>query len=133
MSVLPRGDDRVGISGSVRGDDSIDLRLTWSGTAEAELLDERVVLVDAADRIVADSDIWAASGESVTGTLPPGQLQSFSVRTSPTSCDEGAALPSGELRAFVVATVAPSSAEGGSGPSTNATAVVELIGTVTVP
>ncbi|KRD44250.1 hypothetical protein ASE38_08850 [Cellulomonas sp. Root930] len=133
VSVLPRGDDRVGISGSVRGDDSIDLRLTWSGTAEAELLDERVVLVDAADRIVADSDIWAASGESVTGTLPPGQLQSFSVRTSPTSCDEGAALPSGELRAFVVATVAPSSAEGGSGPSTNATAVAELIGTVTVP
>ena len=73
--------------------------VTWSGTAEAGLLDERVVLVDAADRrIVGGLGRRAASGESVTsGTLTRGSVQGLPCARSPTSCDESAALPAGEL------------------------------------
>ncbi|WP_315098487.1 hypothetical protein, partial [uncultured Cellulomonas sp.] len=133
-AVLPRTDDRVVIAGDVTDDGAVDVQLRWTGTAEAQVLDERVVLVDeATGRIAADSDTWSDSVERFSGGLTPGELLGFGIPWHQTGCADGEPLPAGTYRAYAMATVAPAPADLGSWPATNATAVAELSGTVTVP
>jgi len=63
-------------------------------------------------------------------SLAPGEPFAFSVSDLADDCGDGEPLPSGTYRAIATVTVGPHAAEGSS---TNALAVAELSGSVTVP
>lgn len=129
-SVVPGSDGPVDLSGSVTADGAVDLRVTWSGAGEAQLLDQRILLVDEATRrIVADSRAPADEESRVGATLARGEPAAFSVSDGPDGCGDGPP-PSGTYRAVAVVTVAPPAA---TELTTNAVAVTELVGTVIVP
>ena len=130
-SVIPGNDRRTELSGDVSSDGAAVLRVTWSGQDDAELIDQRVVLVDdATGRIVADSRAPADEESRVSTVLTPGEPFGFSVTDLPDDCGDGEPLPPGTYRAIATVTIAPHAAEG---LPTNALAVSELTGTVTVP
>ncbi|WP_421734850.1 hypothetical protein [Cellulomonas sp.] len=129
-SVIPDGDARVDLAGDVTPEGAASLRVTWTGHEEAEMLDQRILLVDdTTGAVVADSRAPAESESRAGGTLTPGELVALSVPDRPDGCGDGPP-PSGIYRAIAVVTIAP---QEGEGPTTNAIAAVELSGTVTVP
>lgn len=130
-SVIPGADGRTELSGDVTADGAVHLRVTWSGQETAEMVDQRVVLVDdATGRIVADSR--APSGEEswVNSALVPGETLAFSVTDLPDDCGDDEPLAPGTYRAIATVTVAPHAMDG---LPTNALAVAELSGRVVVP
>lgn len=138
VDVVPDGDEALEVSGTVgAAGRSADLTLTWRpdadgwrGDAEALLLDQRVVLVDAAGRVAADSRTWSEETSSVVGTLAGGRTSSISVQwTSAASCS-GDALPAGTYAAYALVTAAPTDAEG---VTSNVLGVARLGGEVVVP
>lgn len=137
VGVVPEGDGTLEVGGTVGADGrSADLTLTWGagergweGDEEALLLDERVVLVDAAGRIVGDSRTWSEETSSVAGTLAAGRTTSISVQWTTASCS-GDALPAGSYTAYALVTLAPTGAEG---VTSNLLGVGRLGGEVVVP
>ena len=134
LSVLPRRDDRVQLDASLVDDESINLLLRWRVDADASMISERTVLVDAQTRrIVSDSDTRDPALGRLTADLEPGNPLPLTPAIRATSCVDDTPLPTGTYRVYSVVTVAPTSTDAGDGLSTNVTGVAEVAGTVTVP
>ncbi|GEM_PF-3120887 len=112
-SVLPRGDDRAQLTALAGpGGRAVDLTLTWHGSQDAMLLDQRVAVVDdATGRVVADSGTWSSSRSSMTTTLAPGRTADVPAGWNGTTCD-GTPLPAGTYRLQAFVTLAPVGAVG---------------------
>lgn len=136
-SVMGASDPRVTASGGVvsdPGEMSVELEVAWSGSATAQVLHQRVVLVDdATGRIALDTMApEVAHRSTMTSSLVPGDEHLLSLTTDRTSCD-GGALPEGTYRGYAVVTIGTAGADTGVGLPRNATAVVELRRGVVVP
>jgi hypothetical protein len=134
-SVLGAGDSRVAVTGDVASDPAevlVDLNVSWSGFAEAQVMDQRVVMVDeATGRIALDTATSGMVRDWILASLVPGDRQHLSLTSRRSSCD-GGALPSGTYRVQSVLTIAPTGADTGARLPTNTTAVAQ-IGRVVVP
>ncbi|KQR17110.1 hypothetical protein [Cellulomonas sp. Leaf334] len=136
QSVMGTNDPRVALTGGVVSDPgelSVELEAVWSGSATAQVMDQRVILVDdATGRIALDTMAREMVRERSISSLVPGAAHVLSLRSDRTSCD-GGALPAGTYTGYAVVTIATAGADTGVGLPTNATAVAELRRGVVVP